>query len=217
MIVFEGEDISNKVFDGFDLRHARFDCCILTGTVFKDCNMDYAVISKCVLDSNTKFINCSFNKTRIEFVDLSGVYFSGTKLDNALFSCVKNLPSDMFPLLLRPASGEFKGYKAVDIGNDNYCIAELYIPEDAKVVNAYNSRKCRASKAKVMKFYSLDGKELDIQSAYSIFVSDDDRINYIKGEYVYPDKFVESREIECINGIHFFITFDEAVEYIRKV
>ena len=36
---------------------------------------------------------------------------------------------------------------------------------------------------------------------------------YKVGEMVYPDRFDDNRWDECSNGIHFFITKQEAIDY----
>lgn len=87
---------------------------------------------------------------------------------------------------------------------------ELEIPSDALRSSA-TSRKCRASKAKVISITSMDGTETydSIESDY------DSSFIYSVGETVEVSDFCEDRWNECAPGIHHFITRDEAVGYIR--
>ena len=119
-----------------------------------------------------------------------------------------------------PEEGEFIGWKQcllkTRIKGGEYidcCIVKLLIPADAKRSSAF-SNKCRCSKAKVLGIYDIYGNELtgvrwvtSIRNMLSV-------IKYIKGHYVYPDSFDEEWFNECSHGIHFFMTFDEALHYL---
>lgn len=107
-----------------------------------------------------------------------------------------------------PEKGAFIGFKKALSDENEEVIVELLITEDAKRSSA-TSRKCRCSKAKVLSITSLDGTE-QYNEAYSTY--DDDFI-YEVGKTVEPDSFDEDRFDECSNGIHFFITRQEAVDY----
>lgn len=114
-----------------------------------------------------------------------------------------------------PEKGEFIGYKKCkywDKKEEYYenCIVKLLVPADAKRSSSFG-RKCRCSKAKVLDFYDVDGHKLtNITFAESYYRLD---FSYKVGEWVYPNKFDENRFNECSNGIHFFMTFDEARDY----
>ena len=86
-------------------------------------------------------------------------------------------------------------------------IAKLLIPTKAKRVNAIGSRKCRFEYAKVLAIY--DG-EKEVNNGRGMHDSD---FIYTVGETVKPDKFDDSPLIECSNGIHAFITRQEAEDY----
>ena len=111
--------------------------------------------------------------------------------------------------------GEFIGYKKCVYDCTNYydyenCIVKLLIPADAKRSSGFG-RKCRCSKAKVLGIYDLDGGELkNIDEVFSLYYR---TFTYKIGEWVYPDSFDEEVFNECSNGIHFFITFEEARKY----
>ena len=102
-----------------------------------------------------------------------------------------------------PEKGAYIGYKKAE-GK----IVELEIQADAKRSSA-TTRKCRASKAKVLSITSIDGKE-HFKKAKS---SRDNSFVYRVGETVEVKDFDEDRWNECSTGIHHFITREEAERY----
>jgi hypothetical protein len=89
----------------------------------------------------------------------------------------------------------------------NNLIAKLSIPKEAKRINAIGSRKCRFEFAKVIAIY--DGKK-QVKEGVGIYTN---TAIYKKGKFIYPDSFDDSPLIECSNGIHGFITKQEAIDY----
>ena len=67
------------------------------------------------------------------------------------------------------------------------------------------------NKAKVLSITNLDGTDADIDVAYSNY---DPGFIYKIGEIVEVPDFNNDRWNECSTGIHFFMTREEAVEYI---
>ena len=102
-----------------------------------------------------------------------------------------------------PEKGAYIGYKKA--GGK---IVELEIQEDAKRSSA-TTRKCRASKAKVLSITSIDGEE-HFEEAKSNY---DNSFVYEVGETVEVKDFDENRWNECSTGIHHFITREEAERY----
>lgn len=93
-----------------------------------------------------------------------------------------------------------------------HVIVMLKIPKDASVL--FTPTKCRASRAIVLGFYPCaycgEEYELDMTSAISWY---DHAYKYNLGEEVRPDCFNPDWRKTCSHGIHFFRTFDEAVNY----
>jgi len=89
----------------------------------------------------------------------------------------------------------------------NNLIAKLLIPVKAKRVNCIGSRNCRFEFAKVIAIY--DG-EKKVDSGIGLYNS---KIVYKVGEIIRSDSFDNSPLIECSNGIHAFITRQEAEDY----
>ena len=123
----------------------------------------------------------------------SGANLCGADLRGADLSGAKGLAT----LKVCPEVGQFVGFKKI-----NGSIITLLIPADAKRVNAYGSRKCRAEFAYVLR---VDGPTYAL-TAHNGFV-------YPTSGLVAPDSFDPDPRVECSHGIHFFMTRQEALEY----
>ena len=84
-------------------------------------------------------------------------------------------------------------------------VALLEIPNDAQRTNAIGSRKCRSSAAVVVALFKdgvlFEGEAFDAHAG---------KTRYKAGEVVLPDSYDDSALIECSNGIHWFLTREEA-------
>ena len=87
---------------------------------------------------------------------------------------------------------------------------KLQILEDSHRSSA-TSRKCRCDKALVLSIEEKDGTKSEFKSVHSTY---DNTFMYRVGEIVEVEDFDANRWNECTPGIHFFITRQEAVDYI---
>ena len=133
--------------------------------------------------------------------DLYGADIRNVNLSGANIREAKNVP---FIPYACPCTGSFIGYKKA-----HGLIMELAIMEDARRCSA-TGRKCRCDKAKVLSIKNIDGSISDLKEIASDY--DEDFI-YKVGEIVEEPDFDEDRWNECAPGIHFFINFQEAVNY----
>ena len=150
--------------------------------------------------------------------DLSGADLRGADLSGADLSCANLRGADLsgasmdqmiwdihtvFYPLQCPDSGSYIGYKKA-----SGLVVELEIPADARRSSA-TSRKCRASKAKVLSITDINGNPAggQVKSNY------DPDFVYTIGETVEVSDFDDDRWNECSTGIHHFITRAEAVIY----
>ena len=133
--------------------------------------------------------------------DLCGANLRGVNLLYANLCGAVNVP---FIPYACPDFGMFIGYKKAS----GY-IVELEIPEDAKRLSA-TTRKCRCNKAKVLRILNYDRTVADVTEVRSNYNS---TFVYKVGDIVSVDNFDEDRFNECSTGIHFFINFQEAVDY----
>jgi hypothetical protein len=137
--------------------------------------------------------------------DLTGAYLAGVNLTAADLRDVKNGDLTLAQTSIVPTEGAFVGWKKLANG----VIARLVILHDAERLNAYGSRKCRASKVFVHEMWARDG---------SVFTGTDvgqydSQTTYETGKETFPDSFDSDRRVECSNGIHFFLTRIEAENY----
>ena len=87
----------------------------------------------------------------------------------------------------------------------------MYLRNDPNGKKADATRKCRASKAKILRIEKLDGSICeDVKECISNY---DKNFIYKIGEIVEVPDFDTDRWNECSTGIHFFITRQEAVDY----
>ena len=141
-------------------------------------------------------IDANLRGANLRGADLIDANLSGANLIDA-----KNVPYIPYAC---PDFGVFIGYKKAS----GY-IVELEILEDAKRLSA-TARKCRCDKAKVLRILNYDRTVADVKEVKSNYDSD---FIYKVGQVVSVDNFDEDRWNECSAGIHFFINFQEAVNY----
>lgn len=165
---------------------------------------------KKILSDHLKWINGDGG----EQADLSGANLRGADLRRADLSGadlreVKNIDqafwniyTTFYPLQC-PEEGAYIGYKKA-----GGLIVELEIAEDALRSSA-TSRKCRASKAKVLSITDVDGNPAGDQ----VCSDHDKNFVYKVGKIVEVLDFDTNRWNECSTGIHHFITRAEAVKY----
>ena len=143
--------------------------------------------------------------------DLSGANLSWANLSRADLSRALNIDTLLwdsntaFYPLQCPQTGTYTAYKKA-----NNLIVELEIPYDALRSSA-TSRKCRASKAKVISITDLEGRPAGdrVLSDYAY----SPKIEYIVGQTIEIPNFDTNRWHECAPGIHHYITREEAVKH----
>ena len=152
--------------------------------------------------------NANLSDANLSDANLSGADLSGADLRNANLSdasmdqMIWDIHTAFYPLQC-PDSGSYIGYKKA-----SGLVVELEIPADARRSSA-TSRKCRASKAKVLSITDINGNPAggQVKSNY------DPNFVYTIGETVEVSDFDDDRWNECSTGIHHFITRAEAVIY----
>ena len=137
--------------------------------------------------------------------DLSGADLFGADLRDANLKKISYDNQTAFFATCCPEEGAFVGFKRCA----NNLIVKLLITEEAKR-NSATTRKCRCSEAKVLEIFTTKRKKAVARKAVSI---KDENFVYEVGKTVFVKDFCEDRWKECAAGIHFFLTFDEAVKY----
>lgn len=87
-------------------------------------------------------------------------------------------------------------------------MAKIEIPADAKRTGGVVGRKCRAEFAKIIEIRNDKGHKA--KEGWSKY---DAGFIYRVGEIVKPDSYDDNWLIECSNGIHFFMSKQEAKKY----
>ena len=212
-----GADLRDTNLRGANLRGADLSGANLRGADLSCANLSGADLSCADLsDTNLRGANLScadLRDTNLSCADLSDTNLRGANLSCADLSCADlsdakvNEHTAMYHLAC-PEEGAFVGFKKCRSYEGEDVIVKLEIPEDAKRSSA-TTRKCRCSKAKVVSITGIkSGKNYEVA-----FSRHDSRFLYRVGETVVPDSFDEDRWNECSNGIHFFITKQEAIDY----
>ena len=185
-----GADLRYAYLRFADLRQADLRYAYLRYADLRNANLHNADL-RC---ANLRCANLS--DTNLHDADLSDAILSGADLSDA-----KNMS---FIPYACPDMGSFIGYKKA-----KQKIIKLEIPEDAKRSSA-TSRKCRCNKAKVLGIYDYNHNLLKDKEVASDM---DKNFIYRVGEFVEVKDFDENRWHECSTGIHFFVNFEEAVDY----
>ena len=226
---FVGRDLSGCVFEnenlrGVDFRRAKFD----RGIVFRECDLQDANFKGAELEG-VEFENCEFshNEDRL-FASYIMMPFWMNKLryktdrrysagkyiiDSKMNTIIHGVKARDFP------KEKFYGYKIVETAHKTesnvttykYGLATLYInPKDGALV--YEGYKCRCAKAFVLSIKDKD--DVYYNEGYSIHTMGP-CAKYKVGDYVVADSFDDTWDVECSNGIHFFMTEQEAWDYVK--
>jgi len=192
---------------GANLSDADLRCANLFGANLRGANLSDADL-RCANLSDAD-LRCA----NLRDADLRGANLSDADLRNAdlcradlceasIDQMMWNIYTVFYPLQC-PESGSYIGYKKA-----SGLVVELEIPADARRSSA-TSRKCRASKAKVLSITDINGNPAggQVKSNY------DPNFVYAIGETVEVTDFDDNRWNECSTGIHHFITRAEAVIY----
>ena len=193
-----GAYLSGAYLRGADLTEADLTEADLRGADLRGADLSGAYLSGAYLRG------ADLTRADLRGADLSGADLSGAYLRGANLRGVRYDENTAFFALQCPEEGSFIGYKICK----EYKIVKLLITEDAKRSSA-TTRKCRASKAKVLEITNIENTE-----KYETAVSKHDaNFIYKVGETIEIENFDEDRWSECSEGIHFFITREEAIQY----
>ena len=81
-------------------------------------------------------------------------------------------------------------------------VIKIQIPAKAKRTSCIQSRKCRAEYVKVISGEGCGGKS-----------PTKGNLTYNKGDIVRAEKYNDDPRLECTDGIHFFVTKEEAEQW----
>ena len=220
-----GANLTGAHLSGANLTGADLSGANLTGAHLSWANLLRTNLSKANL-SKANLTGADLSKANLSWADLSWADLSWADLYEAnlyeanlswanLFGAGLaralnidtlswNSNTEFYPLQC-PETGTYTAYKKA-----NNLIVELEIPYDALRSSA-TSRKCRASKAKVISITDLAGRPAGdrVLSDYAY----SPKIEYIVGQTIEIPNFDTNRWHECAPGIHHYITREEAVKH----
>ena len=190
-----------STFGGVLFEYSKKDNTIketLVEAVKRGANLTYANLRDADLrDAN--LADAYLRDADLRDADLEGAYLRDANLRGANFNKIKHL----FQIV--PEEGSFIAWKK---GEDGHLI-KLEIPPNAKRHNALGGRKCRAEFVKVLDIRNSKGHKVkECRNG-----THGERILYRIGEIVKPDSYDPNPLQECSNGIHFFLTKQEAKDW----
>jgi len=210
-------------FSGPSFIGCTFTDCLFIGCMVLAVKFEKCVFTRCSFDtsfmSHTSFVDCRTLDCRITDSTFHHTYFRESTFREDQYSrcsfnsCGEEKCWRMYCHTVEcfglsktcPEVGSFIGWKRLS----QDVIAKLEIPAYAHRTSGF-SRKCRAGTALTLDFYHTDGTEWpEVNNVPSIY---DKEFIYTRGKMAYADNFDESRET-CGHGIHFFLSFQEAVEH----
>lgn len=211
-ISFNACDFIGGSFANTDLHSSYFNSN-LSNVSFGFCDMEDCTLSFSSNIENGYLTHCDLSNTRIagQFTNCSfySCNFFKAELGNSTFKKCNFGYNNQYYFSKCPTEGSFIGYKkAHSMVDERECIIKLKITENALRSSA-TSNKCRCSRAKVLSIKDLYTNE-NILKAHSSF---DESFIYEVGKTVVSNSFNENRWEECSNGIHFFMTEEEAKMY----
>ena len=195
-------NLSDANLRGADLFGANLSDADLRGANLSDADLRCANLSdadlRCANLCRADLSNADLRCADLRNADLCRADLCEASIDQMMW----NIYTVFYPLQC-PESGSYIGYKKA-----SGLVVELEIPADARRSSA-TSRKCRASKAKVLSITDINGNPAggQVKSNY------DPNFVYAIGETVEVTDFDDNRWNECSTGIHHFITRAEAVIY----
>ena len=200
---FYSADFSFADFNSADFYSANFYSTNFSSASFYSANFNSANFSFADFNS-ANFIFANFNSADFSSANFSSANFSSASFSYADFRSA-DFKNSIFNYRITPETGKFIGWKKAQ-GK----IIKLEIQKAENVSGGLVGRKLRTDKVKVLEIQDKEGKKLDLKSISSDY---NEKFIYNVGKIITEKDFKKDDKIECSEGIHFFITRDEAVRY----
>ena len=203
---FSRATMYNAIFSGAGIQNSNFSRSVLGSSIFDDAKIYNSDFSSSILRRsslyNAEFINVNLANANLSFANTLTMRINlGTDLTDAIIGGTTLCSAC-------PETGSFDAWKKV-LCHDGEHLVKLRIPEDA-ARSSGTTRKCRCSKANVTDIIYIKTGE---HRESVVNIRQDVHTVYTVGSTVYPDSFDDNRWNECSNGIHFFMSREEAMEY----
>jgi hypothetical protein len=202
----QGADLQGANLQGADLRsanlqEANLQRANLQGADLQEANLQEANLRSANLRS-ANLQEANLRSADLQEADLQGAYLQGADLQGAL------LPEYQ----LCPQNQAFIGFKKVNSAEGKVILTlEIQGPSTSSLVG----RKCRAKKVKVLKAETLEGavipklwvKPQEFESTFNV------SFKYQVGQTLEEPSYDRDIRVECTQGLHFFMTKKEAIDY----
>ena len=205
-----GANLFEAYLSEADLTRANLTGANLTGAYLSGANLTWANLTGANLSwANLTWANLSradltganLTRANLTWADLFGANLSGADLKD-----VKNMPC--FQIV--PEVGSFMAFKAVRADNGAGSVLRVRIDAETARTNSIGSRKCRAENVFVVALES--GAKSEIYKSPT--VAQTDALQYRIGEYTCSESYNDDPRLEYTDGIHFFMTLEEAKEWV---
>ena len=195
-------NLCNANLGGANLGGASLYVANLSGASLYVANLYVANLSGADLSgadlSGANLRNANLSNANLSGADLSGASLYGANLSGASLYGAEGLAFQI------PQEGSLIVWKKLRNG----VLAKLLVQEKAKRTASIVGRKCRAEYVKVLELVSPN------PVAENAGLSSYDGVTtYRVGRIVRPDEYNGDPRVECTNGIHFFLTREEAEAY----
>ena len=167
-------------------------------TTIADANLNSAILFGANL-SSADLSDSNLNKADIRKANFCKAFLSNTILTDVIFD-----ETTLCFGMECPEEGSFIGYKKAQNK-----IVVLEIPADAERSSA-TTKKCRCSKAKVLRIEEMDGSISKVKSVHSDW---NEKFVYELGKTAIVYDYNVNRWNECSMGIHFFMNKEVAKQY----
>lgn len=166
---------------------------IESGANLRGADLNFSILRGANL-SGANLSDANLRMADLRGANLTGANLRGADLRDANLSGAR-LSGAQLPRFQIPEEGELIVYKKLK--RDVIC--RLRVPPEAKRTASLVGRKCRAEFVEVL---SGEGDSLY-----------DEGTTYTVGSVIRPNRYDPDIRVECTNGIHFFLTREEAEEY----
>ena len=192
-------DLTEANLRGSDLTDANLNGADLRGAILTRANLRGAILTGADL-AGADLTGADLRGANLTGADLTDANLRGANLTGANLRWANLTEANLPPLKTILPDGAFTAYKKVRGG----VVLTLLIPADAARTGSLVGKKCRADRAKVVSA-SVEGETF--RSLY------DHSFTYKVGEMVTEPGYDGDTRVECTDGVHFFMTQEEAKAY----
>jgi hypothetical protein len=196
----QGANLRGANLQGAYLKGVDFQVAYLQGAYLQGAKLQGAYLQRAYLKGadlrEANFQGANLQWAVLKEADLQGANLQGAYLQGAKLQGAKLQGAYLPHFQIVPSEGSFIGWKKTTKG-----VIRVFIPPDAERTSSLVSRKCRASRVVPLD----EGGESPTYKG---------KLSYKKGVAVYADKFDPDIRLDCTHGIHFFMTKQEAEEWM---